>query len=106
METLPGPYEIFELSDGQTHTTRIESWKVGEVEIHPANKPEGKIIIAMRIHVPQSYKDYFPFYWDITSSTLIAQLMPFLEAEGYAQKTYTITKHGIAPRARFSLTVI
>ncbi len=106
MPPLPGPYEIFELSDGQTHTTKVESWELGDVKIHPDYKPEGKIIQALRIHVPQSYKDFFPFYYDITSLTLIAQLMPFLETEGYGQKTYTITKHGVAPRARFSMTVI
>jgi hypothetical protein len=106
MASLPGPYEIFELEDGQTHSTKVDSWELGEVEIHPKYKPEGKFITALRIHVPKHFKDYFPFYWDITSSTLVAQLLPFLESEGYAQKTYSITKHGVAPRARFTLKVV
>lgn len=105
MEPLPGPYEILELTDGESMTTKIESWKVGEVEIHPAYQPQGKMIKALRIGVPKINKEFFPFYWDVTSQTLLAQLMPFLEAPGYAQKTYTITKHGVAPRARFSLEV-
>ena len=105
METLPGPYEIFELEDEETRTTRILRWERGEVEIHPAYKPEGKFIVAMRIHVPEADKDYFPFYWDVTSQTLVAQLLPYLEAPGYERRTYIITKHGVAPRARFTLIV-
>lgn len=105
MEALPGPYEILELEDGGILSTKISGYSVGEVEIHPAYKPEGKFIKALRIHVPEEDKAYFPFYWDVTSQTLLAQLLPFLEQPGYGQRTYTITKHGVAPRARFSLTV-
>ena len=105
MEALPGPYEIFELGDGESRTTRIMRWQEGEVEIHPAYQPEGKMIRALRIHVPETDKEYFPFYWDITSTTLVAQLLPYLERYGYEARTYKITKHGVAPRARFTLEV-
>jgi len=105
MEKLEGPYEILELEDEQTLTTKISHWAIGEVLIHPAYKPDGKFIKALRIHVPEADKEYFPFYWDATSQTLIAQLLPYLEQPGYAQRTYTITKHGVAPRARFTLIV-
>ena len=105
MEALPGPYEILELEDEETLTTRVLRWTRGEVEIHPAYKPAGKVIVAMRIHVPEADKTYFPFYWDVTSQTLVAQLLPYLEAPGYERRTYTITKHGVAPRARFTLIV-
>ena len=105
METLPGPYEVLELEDEGILTTKISSFSVGEVLIHPAYKPDGKLIKALRIHVPEADKEYFPFYWDVTSQTLIAQLLPYLEQPGYAQRTYEITKHGVAPKARFTLTV-
>lgn len=105
MEALPGPYEILELEDEGTLTTKISKWETGQVEIHPAYKPEGKFIKALRIHVPEADKEYFPFYWDVTSQTLVAQLIPYLEQPGYAQRTYIITKHGVAPRARFTLVV-
>ena len=104
-EKLPGPFEILELEDGETLTTGILRWEKGEVEIHPAYKPEGKMITALRIHVPEKDKEYFPYYWDVTSQTLVAQLLPYLERYGYEARTYTITKHGIAPRARFTLGV-
>ena len=106
MERLPGPFEILELEDEGVLETRILRWEVGEVEIHPAVKPEGKWIKALRVHVPETDKDYFPFYWDITAQTLLAQLIPYLERPGYERRTYKITKHGVAPRARFTLEVI
>lgn len=102
---LPGPFEILELGDGETLTTKILKWELGEVTIHPSYKPEGKQIVALRIHVPTEDKEYFPFYWDVTSQTLVAQLFPYLKSPGFETKTYAITKHGVAPRARFSLGV-
>ena len=105
MERLEGPFEILELEDEGALTTRIMRWQLGEVEIHPSYKPEGKWIKALRIHVPEADKQYFPFYWDVTSQTLLAQLLPYLERTGYERRTYTIVKHGVAPRARFTLEV-
>ena len=105
MERLEGPFEILELEDEGTLTTRILRWEIGEVEIHPSYKPEGKWIKALRIHVPETDKQYFPFYWDVTSQTLLAQLVPYLERPGYERRTYKITKHGVAPKARFTLEI-
>lgn len=106
MERLAGPFEILELGDGETLSVRVEKWEVGEVEIHPAYKPEGKWITALRIHVPRDQKEFFPWYWDVTSQTLVAQVVPFLEQPGFERRTFRITKHGVAPRARFSLEVM
>lgn len=105
MAKLEGPYEILELEDGGILETRVEKWEEGEVEIHPGYRPEGKLITAIRIHVPKDRKEFFPWYWDITSQTLVAQIRPFLEAPGYERKTFKITKHGVPPRARFTLEV-
>ena len=105
MDKLEGPYEILELEDGEKMDTRVQKWEVGEVEIHPAYKPEGKFIKALRIHVLKEDKAFFPFYWDITSQTLIAQLIPHLEQPHFELKTYIIQKHGVAPRARFTLDI-
>ena len=106
MERLQGPYEILELEDRGTLETRILNWSVGEVEIHPGYQPEGKWITALRVWVPREHKEFFPWYWDITSQTLLAQLLPYLEQPGFDTKMFRITKHGVAPRARFTLEVI
>lgn len=105
MAELKGPYEILELGDGETLTTGVMRFERGEVEIHPSYQPAGKMITALRVHVPEKDKEFFPFYWDITSQTLVAQLLPYLERPGYEARTYVITKHGVAPRARFTLEV-
>lgn len=102
---LAGPFEIFELTDGQTYTMRVTSWQTGSVTIYPAHKPTGKVIKALRVGVPKEIKSDFPPYWDITSQRLIAQMQPYLEQPGYRDKVFTITKYGVAPKARFTLEV-
>ena len=102
---LAGPYEIFELTDGEVRVLRITGWSTGNVTIYPPHKPTGKVVTALRVHVSPSSKDYFPFYWDITGKTLVAQMVPYLEQSGYQDKVFTVTKHGIAPKARFTLEV-
>jgi len=102
---LPGPYEIFELTDREVKQLRITDYETGLVTIYPQDKPTGKVVTALRVHVPKETKDFFPFYWDITGKTLVAQLLPCLEQPGYKDKVFTITKYGIAPKARFTVEV-
>ena len=102
---LPGPIEILELRDGGMLRTRILDWTLDEMVIQPRDGSPEKLVKALRINVPKDDKEFFPWYWDITGLTLIAQLLPFLEAGGKINQTFTITKHGVAPRARFTLEV-
>jgi len=104
LEELLGA-EILELTDGQSITLHISRWILGRMTIHPANAPLGKMIRVLRVWVPPAEKPIGPDYWDITSQTLIYQILPYLEARPFRRRTYTITKHGIAPRARFTLAV-
>jgi len=105
LEELAGPYEIFELVDGEVRELRITDWQLGRVTIYPAHKPTGKVIDALRVNVHPDSKDFFPYYWDITGKTLVAQMVPYLEQPGYRDKVFTVTKYGIAPKARFTLEV-
>jgi len=105
VKVLQGPYEIFELTDGQVVRLRITDYQQGVVTIYPKDKPTGKVVNALRIHVPRDSKPFFPFYWDITGKTLVAQLLPYLEQAGYKDKIFTITKYGVAPKARFTVEV-
>lgn len=102
---MAGPYEIFELTDGETRELRITGWSQGNVTIYPAHKPTGKVINALRVMVPEDSKDFFPYYWDITSKMLVAQMVPYLEQAGYQDKVFVVTKYGVAPKARFTLEV-
>jgi len=73
--------------------------------IHP-NRGAGvteKEIEVLRVHLAPGVKAYPPMYYDITSKTLQAQLMPMFYERGYENFTYVITKFGVAPMARFTL---
>lgn len=105
LPTVSGPYEILELADGQTLELEVEEWKVGKMLLTPKSTGVEKVIKVLRVWVPKEKKDFFPYYWDITSQTLIAQLEPHLSRSDLRKYKYAITKHGVAPRARFTLEV-
>ncbi len=125
---LPRPYEILELADGQSARLRIRGWSEGTMRIFPADweariqadlrrgaidqaeaerrRRDGKEIGGLRIVIPAEDKPAGPAWWDLTGTTLIAQLQPYLAAPGYRDKVFRITAHGVAPKKRFSLEVI
>jgi hypothetical protein len=75
------------------------------MNIKTSEEPEGKMIKALRIFVPAQTKPIGVSWYDITSQTLIAQLLPFLEQPNFGNKTFVITKYGVAPKARFTVEV-
>lgn len=102
---LPGPYEILDLPDGGSESFVPESYERGSMEIQPRYQgaPEKKVIPVLRIHVRTEDKSFFPHYWDVTSKTAQAQLFPMLADPRARDYRITITKHGRAPRARFTI---
>ena len=107
MLKLPDPSDILDLADGQSITLKITSWEEGWTVIHPKypGAPESQRINVLRVHVPPPYKETVPDYWDITATRLIAGMKPYLTRPGFETLTFTITKHGIRPTARFTLKV-
>jgi len=105
LEVLPQPYEILELGDGESITLKITSWKLGKITIQPKYLRAPKEVRTLRVWVPEGYKTFEPRYFDITSQTLIYQLLPHLEVPDFTKKLFLITKHGVAPHARFTLEV-
>ena len=105
MRRLPGPYEILDLPDGGSVRIRVVSYERGSVIIHPkyAGAPAEKEIPVLRVHLASGVKPYPPMYWDITSKTLTAQMLPMLMEPGFEKYEFVVTKHGVAPRARFTL---
>lgn len=105
LRPLPGPYEMLDLPDRGSVTLKILSWERGSIVIHPRypGAPAEKVIEALRVHLPADVKEFPPMYYDITSKTLNAQLLPLLSAADFKDYSYTIVKHGVAPRARFTL---
>jgi len=105
LRRLVGPYEIMELADRQSVTLRVVTWEQGSIVIHPRYEgaPSEKEIPVLRVHLWAGYKPYQPMYWDITSKTLMAQLLPLLLERGFENYEYVITAYGVAPRKRFTL---
>jgi hypothetical protein len=103
---LQGPSEIFEIEDGVTVDLSISSWVIDQAVIRPAHAPQGKVIEVLRVFVPTSAKAHFPYYWDITATTLIAQLRPWLEKPGFETKKFRVTAHGAGVQKRFALEVV
>lgn len=98
--------EILELGDGGTFELRPISSKLGKYTIRTVRQPEGKTIQVLRLFLQPAEKAIGPPYWDITSQTLIAQILPWLQAGGAEGRIFKITKHGVAPRARFTFEII
>lgn len=105
LRRLPGPYEILDLADGGSVRLKVVSYERGSIIIHPRypGAPAEKEIPVLRVHLPPDVKPYPPMYYDITSKTLQAQFLPLLMERGFERYEYVITKHGVAPRARFTL---
>jgi len=105
LRRLQGPYELLELADRQSAVLRVISWEQGSIVIHPKYEgaPAEKEVEALRVHLAAGAKAYPPYYWDITSKTLIAQLLPLLLERGFEHYEYVVTAFGVAPRKRFTL---
>jgi len=97
--------EILELADGESKTVHIAGWELGEMDITPRDGRPPRRIRVLRVKVPPGEKPTGPAYWDITGQTLIEQLLPFLRQANYQRLAFTITKYGVAPKARFGLKV-
>ena len=106
LDTMPEPFELLELQDGQTIDLRVESWKLGKALIHPRDGRPPKEIPVLRVQVPPGDKPTLPTYWDLTSKHLVAALVGHLEAGGGAPRIFQITWHGIGARGRPSLEVL
>jgi len=108
LRRLIGPYEILDLRDREKIVLKIKAWEQGTILIHPRylGAPEEKEIPALRVHLKEGVKPLPPNYYDITSKTLQAQLLPMLADRGFEIYDYEITKYGEAPRARFTVARI
>lgn len=108
MSALPKPFELFELPDKAVTSFTPTAYEEGRMTIQPrtpANAPV-KEIDALRVHVTGKDKPIGLPYYDITSTTLIAQLTPLLPNAIAAKKKITITAFGIAPAKRFTVEVV
>jgi hypothetical protein len=97
--------EWLELGDGQSTRLRVVSWERGRAEIMRRRiEPVGRAEIpVLRIHLWGGYGAYPPMYYDLASRILQAQLLPMLLERGFENWVYVKTRHGEAPKARYTV---
>ena len=105
MARLEEPIEFLEMDDQEVRELKILDFEAGVTYIVPRDGRPGHDIPALRVHVSPKDKTFFPFYWDISSKKLKAQIQPVLEAGGYQDKLFRIQKFGYKPRAAFTVEV-
>lgn len=108
LRQLQGPYELLDLPDRGAARLRVTWWERGSIVIKPRYEgaPSEKTVEALRVHLAPGSKEYPPMYYDVTSKTLMAQLMPVLMEKGFDRYEFVVTKYGVAPRARFTLEAV
>ena len=106
MEKLAGPYEIFDIGDGEAVQIRVMSWEQGEVDIHPEYGEAIKTVEAVRLRLEHPWVEGRLPYIDITSNRLRVNLQPILEAMPPGGVMLRITKHGVKPTAVFTVEKI
>ena len=104
-EILPGPYEILDLADGASIEMRVYGWKLGKMMITPKGASVQKEIDALRVIIDPAQKKLGPAYWDVTSMLLRQQLLEMFKAPSLTSYLFKITKHGVAPAARFEVNM-
>jgi len=105
---LEGPFELLDLRDRQSLVLTVLDYKLGITTIHPRypGGPLEKQIRVLRVHVPREEKAAGVAYWDLTSQTLIAQLLPFLPDLKARKGKVRIQAFGMAPSKRFSVELL
>ena len=106
MPKLAGPYEVFDIGDEEMVQIRVMRYELGEIEIHPGYREEVKTVEALRLHLEHPWVEGRLPYLDITSGRLRVQLEPMLAVIPAGGKLIRITKHGVAPKALFTVEVV
>ncbi len=105
MAILAEPAEILDLGDGASVTLKVQRLEVGEMVITQTGAATSKTIPVLRVHVEPGTKPAGLAYWDVTSKTLQAQLKALAPQIVGTGRAVLVTKIGVAPRARFTVTL-
>lgn len=124
-QELAGPMELLDLEHQNSITLSITGYQQGETTIHPKNPGPRQVRIYMQqnglteppapgtpisIRIPalrvfgiRVDKPSTNRYWDITSLTLQADLLPRLIAHAGSTLNVTLTANGHKPTKRYSV---
>lgn len=122
---LPGPMELLDLEHGNSIQLAIDRYEQGVTTIHPrvitprdvrihmqqnglteppvAGMPIYKVIPVLRVFGVRVDAPSPLHYWDISSLTLQADLLPRLVASAGTTLVVTLTANGYKPTKRYSV---
>ncbi len=108
MALIPGPYEIMELAPDQEISLHVVSFLLGEQMIVPtyAGAPPTKMVPDLRVFLVPGTKATGPAYYDLTAGTLVHQVQAILSATDRRPVDLKIRKVGVAPKARYQVTIV
>ena len=106
MAMLASPIELLDIPPEEPTEFRVLRYEMGEINIIPRGSPAGKVVPAIRIHVPREDKPVGAPYWDVTAGNLIATLRPILGSLVASRRLIRVTKHGIPPAARHQVDLL
>jgi hypothetical protein len=122
---LPEPIELLDLDHGNAISLAIDRFEMGQTLIHPTQitprhvrlhmiqnnltappatgTPISVMIPVLRVFGTRLDKPSPLHYWDISSKTLQADLLPRLIANQGGVLTVTLTANGYKPTKRYSV---
>lgn len=125
---LPAPMELLDLEHANSVTLRINHFEQGYTTIHPksptprdvrifmqqqgltappvAGQPIFKQIPVLRVYGTRLDTPSPGTYWDISSLTLQAALLPILTTNASRQVVLKLTALGVKPTKRYSVEMI
>ncbi len=105
MPMLEAPLEWMGLLDGQQVSFHIERWTKGEAVIYQTSTRQQKIIPVLRLYVRPSDKVIGAPYWDVSATTSVARLNPYLDRPDLRDLEFTFVRHGTPPAARDEIRI-
>jgi len=103
LDTMTPPFDLLDLKAGDAQTLDLVRAELGKAKITPRDGRPPKVEYNLRVWVTPGTKPTIPDWWDITSKTVIAQMLAYWLAGDFPKAVYKITKFGQGPAARFSL---
>jgi hypothetical protein len=125
---LAAPMELLDLENANSITLGIDRYDMGFSTIHPKSptprdvrifmqqqnltepplpgQPIFKQIPVLRVYGSRVDKPSPSTYWDISSLTLQASLLPILTANAGRRVVVTLTAQGVKPTKRYSVELV
>jgi hypothetical protein len=102
---ISSPFEILDSRRAREWSFIPTGFEEGETTIKTAEAQDGKVVGVLRVLVDRSSKPHAPYYWDVTSKTLIPELRAVLPLAIQGKRPVTVRALGYGVETRFSVEI-